>query len=283
MCKTGTVFDIKEFAVYDGPGIRDTVFMKGCPLRCRWCHNPEGLSVHPQLMVSTGACAHCGACERVCRHREGCISCGDCVSACHLGLRRIAGRIWKSDDLAQRLMRDLPILSASGGGVTFSGGEPLAQWPFVKEVIRQMPGMHTCMETSGYAGDAVFLDAMENLSMIIMDAKLLDAEEHRRWTGVDNAAILRHAQMLCRGSLPFILRSPIIPGVNDRPEHFEGLARLAADAPHLVSVELLPYHMTAGAKYVMLGQEYRPGFDTQIPVKIDTKPFEEHRIPYRIM
>ena len=115
---TGTVFDIKEFAVFDGPGIRTTVFLKGCPLRCQWCHNPEGLSPKPQLMVSRAACVHCGACERVCKHPDKCIACGDCVSVCRLGLRKIAGTVWTAEALAGRLMRDKDVYSLSGGGVT---------------------------------------------------------------------------------------------------------------------------------------------------------------------
>ena len=127
---TGTVFDIKEFAVFDGPGIRTTVFLKGCPLRCQWCHNPEGLSPKPQLMVSSASCVHCGACSRVCKHPDNCIACGVCVPYCRLGLRKIAGTIWTAEALAERLQRDADVYQMSGGGVTFSGGEPLMQWDF---------------------------------------------------------------------------------------------------------------------------------------------------------
>ena len=134
----GVVFDIKEFAVYDGPGIRTTVFMKGCPLRCRWCHNPEGLSPKRELMVSRAACVHCGACERVCRHPDGCVACGECVPVCRGNLRRIVGTEWTAEALAARLLKDADVYALSGGGVTFSGGEPLMQWPFVAEVIDRL-------------------------------------------------------------------------------------------------------------------------------------------------
>ena len=199
MCKppVGTIFDIKEFAVYDGPGIRTTVFLKGCPLRCQWCHNPEGLSPRPQLMTSPSACTHCGACARVCAHHP-CVACGACVPVCQAGLRRIVGTEWESSALAARLLRDRAILEGSGGGVTFSGGEPTMQWPFVRAVIDSLEGLHTCIETSGYCSDEVFAEVMAKIDLVMMDIKLVDSAAHRRWTGVDNAPILRHARMLSK-------------------------------------------------------------------------------------
>ena len=187
---TGIVFDIKEFAVFDGPGIRTTVFMKGCPLRCRWCHNPEGLSPKPQLMVSTAACTYCGACERVCHHPDECIACGTCVPVCRGGFRKIAGTAWSAEDLAARLNKDADVFEASGGGVTFSGGEPLLQWDFIADTIGRLNGIHTCIETSGFAGDAVFEQAISRLDMIMMDWKVSDPELHRYYTGVSQEPIL---------------------------------------------------------------------------------------------
>ncbi len=271
----GVVFDIKEFAVYDGPGIRTTVFMKGCPLRCRWCHNPEGLSMRPQLMVSMAACRHCGACERVCAHAPDCVACGACVPVCSAGLRRIAGTIWSDEALAERLMRDEAILRLNGGGVTFSGGEPLMQWQFVRTVIDRMNGMHTCIETSGYAPDDVFDEAISRLSMVMMDIKLIDTHAHQQWTNVDNTCILRHAETLCRGDTPFIIRLPLIPGVNDNTAHYRAVASLLRGARALVRVELLPYHQTAGAKYAMASMPYTPGFDTTQTLRIDGSAFDE--------
>ena len=145
----GVIFDLKQLAVFDGPGIRQTVFLKGCPLRCRWCHNPEGLSPHPQLMVGA-SCTHCGRCRAVCRH-ESCVACGECVPVCPLRLRHIAGETVTAEELAERLRRDSAYYAACGGGVTFSGGEPLMQGEFLLEVLEQIPEMHTCIETSGYA------------------------------------------------------------------------------------------------------------------------------------
>lgn len=274
---TGIIFDIKEFAVYDGPGIRTTVFLKGCPLRCQWCHNPEGLSVRPQLMVSRAACVHCGACEAVCEN-EVCISCGKCIPHCRLGLRKIAGQEWDAGPLAKKLLRSRRLMEESGGGVTFSGGEPLMQWDFVEEVISHLNGLHTAVETSGYAPDEVFTRMMNTVDFIMMDLKLTDPAMHRHFCGVDNAPILRHADMLCAGDTPFVIRVPLIPGVNDTEEHLTAVAERIKGAKSLVRVELLPYHKTAGAKYGMAGLEYRPEFDTERAVRVWPEIFEKRGI-----
>ena len=279
----GVVFDIKEFAVFDGPGIRTTVFMKGCPLRCRWCHNPEGLSPRPQLMVSTAACAHCGACRRVCPSPDHCVLCGKCVPACRAGLRRIVGAPWTAEDLAKRLARDADAYRLSGGGVTFSGGEPLMQWPFVSEVLPRLEGIHTAVETSGFTPDEVFREAMAAFDLVMLDWKVSDPEQHLRWTGVDQAPIRRHAEMLAAGDTPFILRMPIIPGVNDTEEHFSAAAELVRGAKALVRAEFLPYQRTAGAKYSMVGMEYAPGFDEAPAPRFFPEFFEKAGIPYRIL
>ena len=191
---TGVVFDIKEFAVFDGPGVRTTVFMKGCPLRCQWCHNPEGLSPKPQLMVSTAACVHCGACRAHCT-KAVCDACGQCVPYCKLGLRRIAGEVYQPQALAALLRKGEKLLRQSGGGITFSGGEPLMQWPFVQAVIQALDGLHCAIETCGFAPDPVFEQAMAACDYVIMDVKLVDPQAHRHYCGVDNAPILRHARM----------------------------------------------------------------------------------------
>lgn len=278
----GIVFDIKEFAVFDGPGIRTTVFMKGCPLRCHWCHNPEGLQIAPKLMVSRAACVHCGACMRVCRHPDGCIVCGECIPICRGGLRKIAGQRWSADALAQRLLKDADVYRLSGGGVTFSGGEPLLQWPFVADVLRRLPGVSTAIETSGYASDEVFSEAMSLCSLILLDWKVSDPELHRRFTGVDPSPIRRHAQALVAGSTPFILRMPIIPGVNDNADHFRTVAELVAGARALVRVDVLPYQRAAGAKYEMVGMRYQPDFDDACPPRFYTEYFDQARIPYQV-
>ena len=280
---TGTVFDIKEFAVFDGPGIRTTVFLKGCPLSCAWCHNPEGLSPRPQLMVSRAACTDCGACRAACpQPDEACTACGACLSACRGGYRRIIGEVWEADALAARLQKDADVYSLSGGGVTFSGGEPLMQWPFVRAVLDSLHDIHTAVETSGFAPDHVFEEAMARFDLIMMDWKVSDPAAHRRYTGVDQAVILRHARMLAKGDTPFILRMPIIPGVNDNMRHFETAASLVKDSRSLQRIDVLPYQRAAGAKYEMVSMIYEPGFDESREPQIFTQVFEQAGIPYQL-
>lgn len=274
---TGVVFDVKEFAVYDGPGVRTTVFLKGCPLRCQWCHNPEGLNPQPQLLVSHAACTHCGACKSACEH-EICIACGKCIPHCRLGLRKMAGQRTEADALAKKLLRGRRLMEESGGGVTFSGGEPLMQWDFVEEVISYLGGLPTAVETSGYASDQVFTRMMNAVDFIMMDMKLTDPAMHRHFCGVDNAPILRHADMLCQGDTPFVIRIPLIPGVNDTEEHLTAVAERIQGAKSLVRIELLPYHKTAGAKYGMAGMEYTPEFDVGQAVRVWPDIFEKRGI-----
>ena len=278
----GIVFDIKEFAVSDGPGIRTTVFMKGCPLRCQWCHNPEGLSPKPQLMVSTAACVHCGACARACPHPDGCVACGECVPVCRLGLRKIAGTPWTAEALADRLNKDADVFQATGGGVTFSGGEPLMQWAFVSEVIDRLKGIHTAVETSGFTSDEVFRQVISKLDLVMMDWKVSDPERHRHFTGVDQVPIRRHAEMLAAGDTPFILRMPIIPGVNDEEAHFRTVAELAKGAKALVRIDILPYQRAAGAKYAMVGRTYSVEFDEAVQPRYHLDVFDRAGIPYRV-
>ncbi len=279
----GIVFDIKEFAVFDGPGIRTTVFMKGCPLRCQWCHNPEGLLPRPQLMVSHAACTHCGACEAACPSPGRCLACGKCVPACRGNFRKIVGTPWRADALIRRLQRDADVYALSGGGVTFSGGEPLLQWAFVKEVLDGLAGMHRAIETSGYASDEVFRSAMRTCDLILMDWKVSDPDLHRRFTGVDSALIRRHVEELAQGSVPFILRMPIIPGVNDNRAHFETVARMVGHSPMLVRVEVLPYQRAAGAKYEMVGMTYGPEFDEAAEMRFFTDCFSAAGIPFSLL
>jgi len=280
--KRGVIFDIKEFAIFDGPGIRQTVFLKGCPLRCSWCHNPEGLSPKPQLMVSSSGCLHCGACEAVCR-QEHCTACGSCIPACPLHLRQLAGTVMTSAELEAKLRENSGYYAAYGGGVTFSGGEPLAQADFLLEMLERIPDLHRAVETSGYADAAVFQAVAARLDYIIMDIKLADPVLHRRYVGVDNARILENAAFLCAGEKPFVIRIPLIPGVTDTEENYTQTARLLHGAKALQRVELLPYHKTAGAKYTMVGKTYAPDFDPERPVNIRCDLLEQFGIRSEVL
>lgn len=280
--KTGVVFDIKEFAVFDGPGIRTTVFMKGCPLHCQWCHNPEGLSPRPQLMVSQAGCTRCGACMQVCPSPQHCTTCGACIAACRGGFRKIAGETWTAEALAARLAKDADVYAATGGGVTFSGGEPMLQWDFVGSVIDRIPGISAAVETSGFCSDDVWRDVLRKCALVMMDWKVSDPALHRRYTGVEQDVILRHAQMLSAAETPFILRMPIIPGVNDNEAHFRTAAQLVRGAKALQRIDVLPYQRAAGAKYAMIGDAYAPDFDESAPPQMHLHVFDEMGIPYQL-
>ena len=274
---TGIIFDHKEVAVYDGPGLRQTIFFKGCPLRCSWCHNPEGLCPRPQLMVSHASCTHCGRCLRACTHKT-CIACGDCVPVCPLHLRQIAGQLLTAEELSLRILKDADYYAAYGGGVTFSGGEPLMQAAFLREVLLRLPRVHCALETSGYCRPALFQEITALLDYVLMDIKLFDDTLHRQYTGVSNQWILRNARTLCQGQNPFVIRIPVIPGVNDTDDNYRQTAAFLSGAPSLVRVEFLPYHKTAGAKYSMAGMEYKPRFDPNRPIHISQEIFETYRI-----
>lgn len=277
---TGTVFDIKQLAVYDGPGIRTTVFLKGCPLRCMWCHNPEGLSYEPQLMVSVSSCRHCGRCTEACPHHGlRCDACGACVRACPLGLRRICGTRWEAEALAGKLLRDADYLRSQKGGVTFSGGEPTGQPEFLMELLDRLSSLHRAVETSAYCSEAVFSALLQRADYVMMDLKLMDPERHRHYTGVSNEPILENLERLKASGVPFRIRIPVIPGVNDSEENFAATADRLAGAKTLETVELLPYHVTAGAKYEMVGLRYSPEFDGTRAPNLDTEPFRARGIP----
>ena len=256
----GIIFDIKEMAIYDGPGLRVTVFFKGCPLRCVWCHNPEGLSPKPQVMRSRQGCSNCGKCERPCTHQE-CAGFGLCVKICQSGLLRVAGEVVDSANLASRLRQYTPVFGSSGG-VTISGGEPLMQPVFLLDLLRELKfatqpkPLHTALETSGYGDTDVFVQAVELVDLVLFDIKLGDPEKHRDYTGVDSRLILRNFEILKASGKYFVLRMPIIPGVNDTREHFFWVAKLLRDVKDRVSVEILPYNPLAGAKYASAGLQY---------------------------
>ena len=248
---TGTVFDIKEMAVHDGPGLRTTVFLKGCPLRCKWCHNPEGLQPQPQLLYKSARCRHCGLCLAGCSH-PACQKFGRCLHVCPENCLEVAGRQWEAAELAASLIAGAQVLGADFGGFTFSGGEPLAQPDFLQEVIEKLHGYHLCMETSGYADSAVFQKITAQLDYVIMDLKLADPEQHRHYTGVDNSRILRNFAWLRESGKPYLIRTPLIPGITDTSRNLQAIERIIGNSPW----EKLPYNAMAGAKYAMLGWEY---------------------------
>lgn len=278
MSNKGTVFDIKQLAVFDGPGARTTVFMKGCPLHCMWCHNPEGLSSEPQLMVSKNSCTHCGKCEAVCPSPDHCILCGACIRVCPNNLRKICGIQYTPEQLAEVLLKDRDYLEMMGGGVTFSGGEPTMQAEFVLDTVKLLRGMHCAIETCAFCSEDTFRRIIDAMDYIMMDLKLIDPELHKKYTRADNALILRNLEQLKASGKPFRIRIPVIPGVNDTTENFTATAKLLQGCETLEQVELLPYHKTAGAKYSMVELEYAPEFDINAKPNLDTELFESFGI-----
>lgn len=248
---TGTIFDIKEMAVHDGPGIRTTVFFKGCPLRCRWCHNPEGLSFEPQLMYKQVRCIDCKSCKRECDHEE-CKPFGRCILSCPENCLEIAGKKIEAKELAAELKKSAEVLGDTFGGFTFSGGEPLAQPEFLLELIENLKGYHLCIETSGYASEETFKKIIEKLDFIIMDIKLADSLLHKEYIGEGNEQILRNFQILKDSGKDYLIRTPLIPNITDTEDNLGKIKEIIGDSQW----EKLPYNEMAGAKYKMLSMEY---------------------------
>lgn len=266
---TGIVFDIKKFSIHDGPGIRTTIFFKGCPLRCWWCHNPESQSPEPELVWRENRCIGCGACREACGQgaigadlsvNAGlCTLCGDCVAACYAEAREMVGREMSVAEVMAEIERDVPFYDESGGGATFSGGEPLAQPDFLLALLRacRERGIHTTVDTCGYAPWEVVDRVREYTDLFLYDLKLMDDARHRKYTGVSNEPILRNLRRLAELGQAIILRVPIVPGVNDRDECLRRIAGFAASLPNLAGIEPLAYHRIGIEKYRRMGKEYR--------------------------
>lgn len=237
--------------MHDGPGIRTTVFLKGCPLRCSWCHNPEGLRPEPQLLYREARCIHCGLCQKPCTH-ETCRPFGRCLRVCPENCLEIAGSVYTAEALGNLLRASAGVFGTGFGGITFSGGEPLMQAEFLEALIDQLSGIHLCIETSGYSPEPTFRKIAERLDYVIMDIKLADPTLHRRYTGVNNDLILRNLRWLQSSGKPHLLRTPLIPGITDTEENLSQIRKLADVSPW----EQIPYNIMAGAKYKMLGMEY---------------------------
>ncbi len=253
----GLIFDIKEFSIRDGEGVRTTVFFKGCPLRCAWCHNPEGLSPTPELWADSARCRDCGLCRKPCEHAD-CQPFGRCLHICPQNLVRQVGKVWTPQELAVRLRRQKPMFDAMGGGVTLSGGEPLLQADFCAALLGELGGdIHKTLETSGYASQRDFDRIIHLCDFVIMDIKLMDDDAHRRRTGVSNAQILSNAKYLMESGVEHLFRTPLIPGITDTEENLQAIAAFIGDEP----IELLPYNDLAPAKYAAVGRTFSAELD----------------------
>ena len=279
----GRYFSIEEFSVYDGPGIRTTVFLKGCPLHCSWCHNPEGQSHKIEIIRSPNGCRGCKECERLAEHDGGKIRfTSESIAACPLSLLRLCGEDAEPEELCARLLKNEHILK-NGGGVTFSGGEPLAQSEFLFECLSLLRGrLHTALQTCGYCSDEVFKRALGLADYFLFDLKLIDSLEHLHYTGVRNEPILQNFDALSHSGIEFTVRMPLIPTVTDTEHNITAAAELLR-SKNIDYIELLPYNRMAGGKYEMLLRRYEPNFDESLPCLARTEIFERYGIKAKIL
>ena len=268
----GTVTNIQRFSIHDGPGIRTTVFMKGCNLRCYWCHNPETLDSGPQLQIFPERCIGCGECLERCPHgahvsvnghrtfrREVCVGSGACAETCYAQALVLVGKRTSVDEVVEEVLRDRPFYETSNGGVTLSGGEPLLQRDFSYGILERCrrAGVHTAIETAANYPWERLASLLPVVDLVMMDIKLMDPDRHRSCTGVSNRRILENARLLGEEPQPLIVRTPIVPGVNDNAEEVDAIAAFVAQLPNLQYYELLAFHPMATSKYTSLDMDYR--------------------------
>jgi pyruvate formate lyase activating enzyme len=268
---TGTVFDIRRYSIHDGPGIRATVFLKGCGLSCLWCHNPESQAAGPDLILRENRCIKCGACVLACPNgaiawtvdgpvtdRAKCRGAGTCATVCFAEARSLAGRTMTVEQVMEVVERDRPFYEESGGGLTLSGGEPLLQPVFSAALLRaaKAAGIHTALDTCGHASWRTLDRLRHDVDLFLYDLKLMDEERHRLFTGAPNRRILANLRALAERGHRIVLRVPVVPGINDDPENLDAVRRFAAGLPHLAGLDLLPYHRIGVDKYARVGRSY---------------------------
>ena len=267
---SGVIFHIMRFSLHDGPGIRTAVFFKGCPLSCWWCHNPESQNSEPEVLYSADRCRLCGDCAAVCPHgaiertgermtvKDNCRLCATCVDACGAEARSVAGRTMTVSEIVAEAERDLVFFEESGGGVTFTGGEPFAQPELLEALLHACRArrIHTTIETCGAAARENMVRISGLADLILYDVKILDAAHHRLYTGAGNRNILENLEALVAAGCPVMVRIPIVPGVNDSAADVRAACGYLS-ALRVTRVDLLPYHAAGAEKYRRLGREYR--------------------------
>lgn len=267
----GIIFDVKRYAIHDGPGIRTTVFFKGCPLSCWWCHNPEGLSFSKELMVWPNRCIKCRICTSACPNsaisisndsivtdRDKCKSCGICAEKCPAGAREIVGEKVSVDKLMQEVEKDLPFYEGSGG-VTVSGGEPLSQPAFLHALLSRCreKGIHTTVDTSGYAEKKTLAKISRNVDLFLYDLKVMDSRKHKLYTGVSNKHIIANLKLLDTLGKKTFIRFPLVPYVNSNRANIRAMCELASGLRNVNGVDVLPYHRLGVEKAKRLGKEVK--------------------------
>lgn len=280
----GKIFDIQRFCLHDGPGIRTTVFLKGCPLNCKWCHNPESLKKGSEMFFHASSCIGCGECVKVCKNfahvvkdakhffdREKCGGCFNCVDACPTGALESVGKETTVEAVMQTVLRDAPFYKDSGG-LTVSGGEPFMQSNFLCELLKaaKEAGIHTCVETSGCADLCDMLTAKEFVDIFLFDCKLQPGEKHKEFIGADGFLMHENLKALDKSGAKIILRCPIIPGINDNAEHFKYVSELASSLENLIEINIQPYHNTGVSKAHDIGIS-----NVFEPCDFDAKVFKE--------
>ncbi|MFP4580227.1 MAG: glycyl-radical enzyme activating protein [Candidatus Sumerlaeia bacterium] len=268
---SGLILSIDRCSMHDGPGIRTTVFLKGCPLHCLWCHNPESQDFQPEIFFVSERCRLCGGCVPVCEpaghaiedgvhtiDRSNCSMCGACVAACPAGALEIKGRSVTVDEVMAEVLEDRDYYETSGGGMTLSGGEPMAQFDFSMALLESAreAGVHTVVETSAFAPRKRMMAISERVDLFLIDWKESDPERHREFTGVDQKTICENIEALDRAGAKILLRCPIIPDLNDRPDHFAGIAALSESMRNIQGIEIMPYHPLGASKSRSIGKTY---------------------------
>lgn len=267
----GIIFNIQKFCTNDGPGIRTTVFVKGCPLSCLWCHNPESNSAKPELFYNKEKCTRCGKCVAVCPEchsisdegehifeRSKCKACGKCAETCYADSLELCGHEKEIDEIIAEVLKDEAFYENSDGGMTISGGEPMACFSFTKELLKAAKDkkLHVCMETSGFGKAEHFEEIAQFVDIFLFDYKLTNPAEHKKYTGVSNDIILENLKLLDSLGAKTILRCPIIPTINDNDEHFEGIAKTANSLKNIIEINIEPYHPMGSGKTQSLGKDY---------------------------
>ncbi|MCL1951204.1 MAG: glycyl-radical enzyme activating protein [Oscillospiraceae bacterium] len=272
MSETGMVFDIQRTSVHDGPGIRTTVFLKGCNLRCFWCHNPESWRADADLLFYPTKCIGCGKCLAACPwgchsmtpagghaiSREKCTQCGACVKKCYPGALVLSGRERSVEDVMKTVRADAAFYQNSGGGVTVSGGEPLLQPEFTLALLKaaKEENIHTALDTAGHVAFSVFERVSPYVDLLLFDCKCMDSTVHKQATGAGNERILENLRRLGQGSTPVWVRVPVIPGVNDMEQNMTALREFLSGLPAVQRLDLLTYHNLGAGKHANLGGEY---------------------------
>jgi pyruvate formate lyase activating enzyme len=278
----GIIFDIQKFALHDGPGIRTAVFIKGCPLRCAWCCNPESQKVQPQLSFEKDKCTFCKRCVEACPLASlrpgddelsvdfaGCSACGECLEDCATHALRVYGYKATTDDILAEVLKDKDYYDNSGGGITLSGGEAMVQFEFALDLLKKAKenGLNTAIETSGYAATAKFEQIMPYVDLFLYDYKHTGNDLHRQYTGVDQDLILENLDFLYANNANILIRCPVIPGINDTDEHFKGITELSQKYPNLKGIEILGYHDYGMWKYECLGMKPYPITAKTVPAE----------------